>query len=62
MINAYWEPLAFTIQAGAAEQWARVIDTSRNSPHDFCEPGAEVPIASMTYVVEPRSVVALVAR
>jgi glycogen operon protein len=62
MINAYWEPLAFTIQAGAAERWARVIDTSKDSPPDFCESGAEVPIPTMTCVVEPRSVVVVVER
>jgi glycogen operon protein len=62
MINAYWEPLAFAIQRGPAETWLRVIDTSRDSPDDFREPGAEVAIGSTTYVVEPRSVVVLIER
>lgn len=60
MINAYWEPLSFTIQSGPAEKWRRVIDTSLESPNDIREPGDEVPILSPIYVVAPRSVVALI--
>jgi len=62
MVNAYWGPLAFTIQEGPAARWAVVIDTSRDPPDDFCEPGGEVPLVSPTYRVEPRSVVVLLAR
>jgi len=62
MINAYWEPLTFTIQGGPADRWGRVIDTSRECPDDFLEAGAEQTIASATYVVQPRSVVVLVGR
>ena len=62
MVNAYWAPLAFTIQEGPAARWAVVIDTSRDPPDDFCEPGGEVPVVSPTYRVEPRSVVVLLAR
>jgi hypothetical protein len=52
MVNAYWEPLASTIREGPAARWAVVIDTSRDPPHDFCEPGGEVPVVSPTYRVE----------
>ena len=62
MVNAYCGPLAFTIQEGPAARWAVVIDTSRDPPDDFCEPGGEVSVVSPTHRVEPRSVVVLVAR
>jgi isoamylase len=60
MINAYWEDLTFTVQEGQAGHWRRVVDTALESPADFCEPGAEVPLTSADYVVRGRSVVALV--
>jgi glycogen operon protein len=62
MINAYWEPLTFTIQSGPADRWARVIDTARDSPDDFRERGTETPMVSLTYDVQPRSVVVLQER
>lgn len=54
MINAYWEPLDFTIQEGSAPDWVRVVDTSLPSPEDI--PDAPVPVASSTYRAGPRSV------
>ena len=62
MVNAYWEPLTFTIQNGSPEEWVRVIDTGRDSPDDVCEPGAETPVGSLTYQVQPRSIVVLVGQ
>ena len=59
MINAYWEDLAFTIQDGPANQWRRVIDTSLDSPQDFCEPGTELPVAAQRSIVNARSIVML---
>ena len=59
MINAYWEDLAFTIQDGPANQWRRVIDTSLDSPQDFCEPGTELPVAAQRSIVNARSIVVL---
>jgi len=56
------EPLTFAIQSGPADRWARVIDTSRHSPDDFCEPGDEILVDSLAFVVEPRAVVVLVER
>jgi isoamylase len=59
MINAYWEPLTFTIQEGAASEWLRVIDTSRASPDDILEPHDNEKLASGTYTVQPRSLALL---
>jgi glycogen operon protein len=60
MVNAFWEPLNFTIQDGAANEWVRVVDTALASPLDFSGPGNEVGLGGMEYSVQPRSVVVLV--
>ncbi len=60
MINAYREDLSFTVQEGQAGEWRRVVDTALDSPDDFREPGAEVPLTSAAYLVRGRSVVALI--
>lgn len=60
MINAYWQPLVFTVQEGAATEWKRVIDTSEASPDDFHEAGLETPLQSLEYRVQPRSTVVLI--
>jgi glycogen operon protein len=62
MINAYWEPLRFRIEAAAPTIWRRVVDTSLPSPADILDPGAEVDVDRAFYDVGPRSVVVLVAR
>jgi len=62
MINCYWEDLDFTVQAGRADEWLRVVDTSLDSPKDILEPGEEEPIASLRYTVRARSAVVLVHR
>ena len=59
MVNAYWEPLTFTIQEGQSGDWQRVVDTSLESPHDILEPGAEIVLPTLTYQVGPRSVIVL---
>ncbi len=59
MINTYWEDLPFTLQEGHAGEWHRVIDTSLESPDDFCALGSEVRLSSRTYIVKARSVVRL---
>jgi glycogen operon protein len=56
MINAFWEPLDFTIQAGS--NWKRVVDTMLASPDDIGDP---ILLASSGYRVGPRSVVVLVS-
>lgn len=60
MINAYWEPLVFRIQEGAASEWQRVVDTAAASPDDFHVPGAETPLDSLDYRLQPRSTVVLI--
>jgi glycogen operon protein len=60
MINAYWEPLDFTIQEGAATEWTRVADTSLPSPDDIPETGSA--LAELTYRVGPRSVAVFLRR
>lgn len=60
MVNAYWEPLDFTVQDVDPAEWFRVIDTGRASPEDIREPGREVRQMSARYTVGPRSVVVLV--
>lgn len=59
MINGYWKDLLFTVQEGQMSDWRRVIDTSLASPEDFCEPGQEQALRSLTYRVRPRSIVVL---
>jgi len=59
MVNAHWEEHLFEIQEGKAEEWLRVADTALSNPNDFSEPGCEFPLASLSYLVAPRSVVIL---
>jgi isoamylase len=64
IVNAYWEPLAFELlppPRGSTDGWRRVIDTYLESPVDFC-PWDEAPvIEGSSYLVQPRSVVLLLA-
>ena len=60
MINAFWQDLDFIVQEGAAEEWLRVIDTSRNTPEDISEPDRGEPLSSISYKVAARSIVVLV--
>lgn len=59
MINAFWQDLDFIVQEGAAEEWLRVIDTSRNTPEDILEPDCRESRSSIRYKVAARSVVVL---
>ncbi|UPU36841.1 glycogen debranching protein GlgX [Geomonas paludis] len=65
MVNAYWEPLTFTLPPprrlpGGA--WHRWIDTSLASPDDI-SPWESVPeLGSDSYRLPPRSLVVLVAK
>jgi glycogen operon protein len=64
MINAYWEPLTFTLPSppGAAPHgWQRWLDTSRAAPDDIHGREEMPSLAENSYVVGPRSVVILVA-
>ena len=65
MINAYWEPLAFALPPrteGPHQGWQRWVDTARDAPEDICAGPELPPVPDATYVVQPRSLVLLVAR
>jgi len=63
MINGYWEPLAFEVPLTTEEaRWRRWIDTSLASPDDICARNEAARIAGSTYLVQPRSIVCLVAQ
>ena len=59
MINAYWEALTFTIQEGRPPTGVWPWTLRRPSPKDIFVPGTEPAITSLTYVVQPRSIVVL---
>jgi len=64
MFNAYWEPLTFEIPRptpGVLEGWRRWIDTYRDAPDDVCDWTLAPYVPSLTYAVQPRSLVTLVA-
>ena len=58
MINGYWEKLEFQIQEGNACDWTRIVDTALPTPNDFSN--SSDPLRTLSYLVEPRSVVVLV--
>jgi glycogen operon protein len=60
MINAYHEPLTFTVQEDPTGGWERVIDTALPSPDDIVHPASVPLMSSLEYRVEARSVVVLV--
>jgi len=63
IVNAYWEALEFEIPppGDAHAAWRRIIDTSLDSPDDV-RAWADAPtVQRSTYVVQPRSVVLLIA-
>jgi glycogen operon protein len=65
MVNAYWEPLKFTLPsptAAASQGWRLWLDTGQPAPGDIHEPNDMPAVAENGYLVGPRSVVVLVAR
>ncbi len=60
MINAGVHDQTFTIQHGQPGDWRRVIDTSRKSPHDICEPGHEATVGTGHFSVKAQSIVVLI--
>ncbi len=44
---------------GLISDWRVAVDTSQPSPNDIFVTGAEPPIISLTYTVQPRSIVVL---
>jgi isoamylase len=62
MINAYWESLEFEIPPLAEqERWRRCIDTYRAPPDDICSWPEAQSVPGPAYLVQPRSVVILLA-
>jgi glycogen operon protein len=59
MINAYHEPLTFTIQEGSPGRWRRAIDTGLPGPDDIDHPDRGPLVPSCEYRVQARSVVVL---
>jgi glycogen operon protein len=59
LINAYHEPLTFTIQEGRTGIWRRAIDTCLPSPDDIAHPDHGPLVTSCEYLVQARSVVVL---
>ncbi len=63
MVNAYWEPLQFTLPPVPREcqgPWRRWIDTAMESPEDACEWRCGVHVRADQYRLEPRSLVILI--
>lgn len=64
VLNAYWELLDFELPPivnGGGNPWCRWIDTAQESPHDIVPWDEAPPVSGLTYRVETRSVVALIA-
>jgi isoamylase len=65
ILNAYSEPLRFELPPPTGDtqgSWRRVIDTFLDSPVDFCEWDEAPQVEGPTYLVQPRSIVLLVAQ
>jgi hypothetical protein len=62
MVNAYWEPLCFSLPdiPDGRGPWCRLIDTFQSPPSDFLEEEAETKQYT-TYTVQSRSIVLLSA-
>ena len=62
VLNAYWEPLRFELppvpEAGPGG-WRRWLDTFLEAPHDICPISNAPLVAGSSYLVNPRSIVAL---
>jgi len=61
IVNAYWEPLEFEIPPLEAGSWRRCIDTYLDPPDDICSWVQAPSLQSLTYRVQPRSLVMLLA-
>jgi glycogen operon protein len=64
MINAYWEPLEFElppVPENFGDRWHRWIDTYRESPDDICTLNEAPLIRDLSYLVQPRSLVSIIA-
>lgn len=63
ILNAYWQSLTFELPPlGNGESWYRIVDTSLNSPQDFCSLERAPKIQDSHYCVSSRSSVILMAK
>jgi isoamylase len=64
ILNSYWEPLEFELPPlpqPSGTGWLRVVDTWLDSPNDIRLPDEAPPVSGLTYRVQPRSLVVLIA-
>jgi isoamylase len=62
VLNVYWEPLRFElppVPGAGSGRWRRWLDTFLEAPHDICAISNAVLVAGASYLVNPRSIVAL---
>jgi isoamylase len=62
VLNAYWEPLSFDlppIPEDGLGPWRRWLDTFLETPDDVCRPSNASVVTGSSYLVNPRSIVAL---
>jgi isoamylase len=62
MLNAYWEPLRFELPPDGEDEsrpWRRWLDTFLEPPDEICTFSKAPPVGSSSYLVNPRSIVAL---
>ena len=62
ILNAYWEPLRFELPRVYEDElrpWRRWLDTFLEPPDDICLFSNAPPVAGSSYLVQPRSIVAL---
>jgi isoamylase len=62
ILNAYWEPLRFELPRVYEDElrpWRRWLDTFLEPPDDICLFSNAPPVVGSSYLVQPRSIVAL---
>jgi glycogen operon protein len=62
ILNAYWEPLRFELPLAPEDEsrpWRRWLDTFLEPPDDICVFSNAPLVGSSSYLVNPRSIVAL---
>ena len=62
ILNMEDRDLEFEVPPIKGRTWYRLVDTSRPSPDDFCEPGTEVEVPGATFQATARSVIVLISK
>jgi glycogen operon protein len=62
MMNMHWDSLNFEVPSVPGRRWYVAMDTSKPSPRDIAEDGAEPAAPSGRYPVEGRSIVVLISK